>query len=721
MKLCNHKNLFKKSISLFMILLMIISITVVTPITALADSGGEVEGNVFFDKNKNGKWERNKNEKGNPYEYTVEDVEVNLYDKNGKFIFTTKTDENGYYFFDELKNGSYIVQIVPPLDSTITKRPTGNNVNDRYSEVNEEGMSDIIQVSQENVISVDAGLIEGHYNDNDQGESSEELITLNRNIKGNPTNIEVGKEFEVEYTITPEPIPVSEVTNANNNKEIILVVDTSGSMDQKINSRKKIDIIKGIAKAFIDNLNDDEKVSIGLVQYNSIAKIESDLSENNNIEQKINHLYAEGATNTGDALRQAYYMLNKESEGNNQTDKYIVLMTDGEVDTYSKINKNNDDFKLNEGKAKYYKSSKWRQSSDGSWSIIPEKDYREKAEEYAKKIAEEKIAESDIKTFVIGFGEGINTSNQEIANRAKGSYFNALNEQQIEAIYNKIANVVRANVSGEVSFKENIPSTEFIEVVTKADGVHLEGNNSKWLVVKGNEISGNFKNVYYTLNKAKTDYVAEPIVFSVKFKGKKTCVLHENDSFVEYTVSKKDENKSDKKYFNELKINIKQFSTVIVNYGMYINNKFVSTNKVVTGYDAHLATEFKVFGDDPDIRLILDKEIDKVGLKLYKVNSFGKLTPVSGHIAVYKGEGIKDLNSDNGKFDLKEIYEDAKVERELKIKVPQSIYGYNFYLLQYTISQKATVGDNLEYHVEVNGVGGEGEGYLRVVPLPMLD
>ena len=36
-------------------------------------------------------------------------------------------------------------------------------------------------------------------------------------------------------------------------------------------------------------------------------------------------------------------MLNNRDEDNNQTDKYIVLMTDVEVDTYSAISSDSDD------------------------------------------------------------------------------------------------------------------------------------------------------------------------------------------------------------------------------------------------------------------------------------------------------------------------------------------------------------------------------------------
>ncbi|MCM1990848.1 DUF5057 domain-containing protein [Oceanirhabdus seepicola] len=144
-------------------------------------------------------------------------------------------------------------------------------------------------------------------------------------------------------------------------------------------------------------------------------------------------------------------------------------------------------------------------------------------------------------------------------------------------------------------------------------------------------------------------------------------------------------------------------STTIINNGMYINNKFVETDEVVTGFDAHLAAKFKVLDKEPEIKLILDKEFSIAQLKLFKVDNSGNLTVDYGNIGFVeiKGESIEG-------------------KKTFEIVIPELADGYNSYLLQYTVSQKAEVDDELEYNIDVNGIEGD-EGQLTVVALPILD
>lgn len=169
-------------------------------------------------------------------------------------------------------------------------------------------------------------------------------------------------------------------------------------------------------------------------------------------------------------------------------------------------------------------------------------------------------------------------------------------------------------------------------------------------------------------------------------------------------------------------------ATIIVNNGMYINNKFVKDNEVVKGFDAYLAAEFKVYDKQPQIRLILDEKITKVNLMLYKVDEFGNLEIVTENPPIYKVEEVVDENGDvvvdeEGKVVEKLTPLDSSAEfvpRKIQIEVPESEYDYNLYLLQYTVSQNAPVGTHLEYNIKVNDVVGT-PGHLVVVALPTLD
>ncbi|GCD13235.1 hypothetical protein Ctaglu_48580 [Clostridium tagluense] len=472
-----------------------------------------------------------------------------------------------------------------------------------YSAINDGNIRQKVQFPQ-----VEVSLLEGIPN---------ELISLQRNIKGQSNNISQGKEFEVEYTINPQPIPVNKIENTNN-KEITLVIDTSGSMEEKINGKSKLNIMKDVAKNFVGKFEKDSKVDIALIEYNNEARslysfdklsksridkneklTEGNIDEiakhfnviirydkangyyylyinnqykqvykvsdiiNESINATIDSLSANGSTNIGDGLRRAYYMQQSDSD----TDKYIIIMTDGKSESYSVNNNNN--FMIQNGTP--YKTYSTIYYSNGRIY-----DYREKSRIYANTVAENLLGKSAIKTFVVGFGEGANTSNQEIANSAKGSYFDTLNEEQIKEIYNKIAKVVEANVSAEISFDETIPGAQYIEAVTREDGKHVVGNNSEWLTINEDRITGSLKNINYT--KQGDYFVAEPIKFSLKFKGKESCNL--DKAVAKYTVNKNSKDKSEEKSFNKLPINITKTNNII-KQGIFVKDN--KTNNYILG------------------------------------------------------------------------------------------------------------------------------------------
>lgn len=534
---------------------------------------------------------------------------------------------------------------------------------------------------------------------------TEELISIDRNVKGDSSNINEGKEFEVEYTITPQPIPVSKVQNTKN-KEIVLVIDTSGSMDWDVegnetyyNSKKRLTIMKKVAGEFVDKFKkdiNDNKVKIGLVKYSSKGSVVHQINNNfNQIKNTINsnELTADGGTNIGDGLRKAYHML----DNSNGSDKYIVLMTDG-VPTAFTAKKNTVYYSYYHGTRNGYVKNSYGEdyfsyinsfdyrtdNSENNTYVINygASDYNNYSLNYAATIGS-KIAENDkIKTFVVGFGNGVDASkNVQIANSVGGIYKNALNESQINAIYDEFAKVIDANISGEISFEEVLPNAEFIEVIKDMNGVHPKGSNAEWLTVEANKISGNLRNVYYTLNEEKTYYVAEPIKFSVTFKGKKSCTLGKNDSsFVEYTVSKKNGNKSEKKYFDELEIDIKQTKRAITSVTRrFPNNTIQASSEYEMVYNID-GDELEYYVEKPvDIVLVLNTSRT---MKTYVQNKklqkaakeFVDNLPVSDNVKVgvvryyYKGKVVSELQATSNK---------SAIKREIDSKISSSLFGTN--------------------------------------------
>lgn len=103
-------------------------------------------------------------------------------------------------------------------------------------------------------------------------------------------------------------------------REIVLVLDTSGSMDgTPLNETKEA------AHKFVDTVLDYQAM-IGLVSYNSSARLETDFTRKQTaLNNAIDNLYTTGRTNTDAALGIAEEMLmNSDAEK-----KIIVLMTDG--------------------------------------------------------------------------------------------------------------------------------------------------------------------------------------------------------------------------------------------------------------------------------------------------------------------------------------------------------------------------------------------------------
>lgn len=193
-------------------------------------------------------------------------------------------------------------------------------------------------------------------------------------LKATPNPAKVGEDILISGKI--EPIDFETSTQP---KEIVLVLDTSGSMSQNINTTctnvreryctthkssvdnhtgsnhnwienycvehgtntnhntTRINELKKAAKLFIETMDDVLNLKIGIVKYASDATIVSQLKSVNDpsLLTSINGLSANGGTNVREGLRKATYLLDKEKNNANKT---IVLMTDGNPTYYSTRN-----------------------------------------------------------------------------------------------------------------------------------------------------------------------------------------------------------------------------------------------------------------------------------------------------------------------------------------------------------------------------------------------
>eukprot|EP00956_Cyclotella_meneghiniana_P026717 scaffold58456_cov66-Cyclotella_meneghiniana.AAC.1 len=118
-----------------------------------------ISGAVFLDSNENGLYEDTEEE-------AVSDVDVALFDCDGKIILVSSTDENGMYGFENLEQGLYQVKFSPPMGYAFSNVWSGAvndegklNSTDANSDVDPEtGLSPCREFS-ESVFSLDAGMV----------------------------------------------------------------------------------------------------------------------------------------------------------------------------------------------------------------------------------------------------------------------------------------------------------------------------------------------------------------------------------------------------------------------------------------------------------------------------------------------------------------------------------------------------------------------------------
>lgn len=137
-------------------------------------------------------------------------------------------------------------------------------------------------------------------------------------------NINDGDSVNISYNIEPEKLSIEEKPI-----DAVVIVDTSKTNCNNITN------VKAAVTKFANDFITGPNRKLGIVEYNGSASIIRELNSSKYIDviekykkEDINHL----GTNTGDALRLAKAMLNKE---NNNNKKVIILMTNGFANAYT--------------------------------------------------------------------------------------------------------------------------------------------------------------------------------------------------------------------------------------------------------------------------------------------------------------------------------------------------------------------------------------------------
>ncbi len=375
-------------------------------------------------------------------------------------------------------------------------------------------------------------------------------VNMVRNTNKNQALI--NEEITVSYKFQPQPILAENIIPEAylKDKDIIVVMDTSGSMDWDLNGNSsnswyydgpsRMDIAKNAAELFVNNLKDDERVNISLVTYDYNAEIRQDIvnlsSNYTNVINKIRSFTAYGGTNIGDGLRRAYHRFT-----DSDSRKYIVLLTDGEPNwfTYDKINSSGILW------WKHLESIDYKKD-EGASNKIQDSNYY--GLDYAKVISNMIGSSSkDINNFFIAFSSAGNSNKlKEISEESNGYYKEALDAQAINDVYDKISEQIASDLPiYAINFEETFPKD--MEIIDVPQGMEMGGQT----------VTGDIGSINYNLNEEKTYFEADPFEFSIKLRARNTgeYILGDNNSsYITYTDI--DGTPDTKKYFPESRISI---------------------------------------------------------------------------------------------------------------------------------------------------------------------
>lgn len=231
------------------------------------------------------------------------------------------------------------------------------------------------------------------------------------------TDTEIGEEFTVNYNISGDPIIVPRTKN-----EICVVIDCSGSMasgidgkSTSVSAKQRISIAKKAAVNFISSFA-GTNTRIVAMAYSGYAGTPKPVSEMRDMSEAsslgyltnyINSLSANGATNTGDALRIAYHTLS--TKGDPAVRKFVVLLTDGEPHGYTYQNKTTKAFYMGTDGKIVDEKTLFSDSSDSNSNDTYAKGYQYSLN-WARNINNANTSSSRLyNTFVIGICENDKT------------------------------------------------------------------------------------------------------------------------------------------------------------------------------------------------------------------------------------------------------------------------------------------------------------------------
>lgn len=539
------------------------------------------------------------------------------------------------------------------------------------------------------------------------------------------------------------------------NKRYYLKYDYSdGSWYAIAYSESKIDELQKAAKNFVNKFETKANTKIGLVSYGNKGKVVHSLTnELDRINSSIDYgLSVYGATNIGDGIRKANGLLNNGSNA----DKYIVLMTDGiptAATCYSNVKSERTEHYSNFYRRNIYDApggaildeygrelEKFNLITDYNYkfeynpkdyiysdeNIIinrGDNDYGNIALNYAKESLK-RASENGVNNFVVGFSNGISRDKlTQIADAGNGYYREAMHGDELEDVYNRIADEINNPVVKDIEFKLNLPDGLVIEdIVSNSSKESLKDKLNVSISKDGRSIKFKLDNISYNEEKDENGnikYVVskdqlEKFKFSIKVKANKSgeYTIGDKDSYGGINYTDVDGQHQEKPFGKEtFTIKDDKAALSVENMGVFYeqNGKILNKDiKLMNGFRYQVGTVINI-GDGQKAQDFIEndsilkssisgiKTIGKSNLKLYSVE--GNKIQLVKNIQKSGDNGIKipkNTLKKNGKYILVEdIINISKNEKDKNNK-EKSFELKNIIELQ-NDKNKAVVNGNMNF------------------------
>ncbi|MBN2222926.1 MAG: VWA domain-containing protein, partial [Vallitaleaceae bacterium] len=367
-------------------------------------------------------------------------------------------------------------------------------------------------------------------------------------------------QLRLNYTVSFDDIPEN-LVNRGSDKELVLIIDTSGSMEDGLGGPKynkndkliipplkdqRMTIVKAAANSFLDKLSADNKLKISLIDFNNRASVHTfnnntlvNLSSNlTTVKDRINGLTPDGGTNIGDALRRANEILDTSSTA----EKYVVFLSDGEPTAFSfsqlsyySGNEYNATGFFQSGTSQVYTQGIYSAEHNYGTGVSTKYyvnygtnyDSGGHSKAYAKNMTKV-LEDNGIDAHYIGFTLSDNAANNILhSNLQDPHYYTAITAEDINQVYQNIADQIVSEISiPSMRFEEILPAN--VSVVDLPSGFVSQGQN----------IAKDFGEVVFSYNASKKAFEAQDITFSIVVSPQKEGVYEfgkNNTSKMVYT------------------------------------------------------------------------------------------------------------------------------------------------------------------------------------------